>query len=165
MNAKSKVKILHNESAIEMNKTFAKMAENPFNEEYDFLQKIRQDYPRYTVRVREIKKNPYKECWKGLTYDYMRDYIILHSTPEEEAAALAEFNELLLISRCHSKANRYPVIKKWFLAKYLEVAEFGMITNTSDNENADPNEEASDTQDNKVVDMPQQSEDEDDAAN
>ena len=34
MNAKSKMKVLHNESAIEMNKTFAKMVENPFSEEY-----------------------------------------------------------------------------------------------------------------------------------
>ena len=143
MNAKSKMKVLHNESAIEMNKTFAKMVENPFSEEYTFLQKVRQDYPNYKVRVREIKKNPTKECWKGLTYDYMRDYIILHSTLEEETEAVAEFDEMLLISRCHSKTNRYPTIKKWFLAKYPEVAEFGMPT-------AEAKEES-----NKVVDLPQ----------
>ena len=126
MNAKSKMKVLHNESAIEMNKTFAKMVENPFSEEYAFLQKIRQDYPQYKVRIREIKKNPHKETYAGLTYEYMKDYIILHSTVEEEAAAVAEFNEMLLISRCHSKANRYPAIKKWFLAKYPEVSGFGV---------------------------------------
>lgn len=125
MNTKSKIKVLHNESAIEMNKTFAKMVENPFSEEYAFLQKIRQDYPVYKVRVREIKKNPNKETYAGLTYQYMRDYIILHTSPEEELAALAEFDELLLISRCHSKAKRYPVIKKWFLEKYSDVAKFG----------------------------------------
>ena len=145
MNAKSKMKVLHNESAIEMNKTFAKMVENPFSEEYAFLQKIRQDYPQYKVRIREIKKNPNKECWKGLTYAYMRDYIILHSTQEEEAAAVAEFNEMLLISRCHSKANRYPAIKKWFLAKYPEVAEFGMPTK----------EETADNQSDKIIPLPQ----------
>lgn len=148
MNAKSKMKVLHNESAIEMNKTFAKMVENPFSEEYAFLQKIRQDYPQYKVRIREIKKNPHKETYAGLTYEYMRDYIILHSTKEEEIEAVAEFNEMLLISRCHSKANRYPAIKKWFLAKYPEVAEFGMTAK----------EENSDTQNSKVVDLPQQSE-------
>ena len=63
MNAKSKMKVLHNESAIEMNKIFAKMVENPFSEEYAFLQKIRQDYPQYKVRIREIKKNPNKETY------------------------------------------------------------------------------------------------------
>lgn len=125
MNAKSKMKVLHEDSVIEMNKTFAKMVENPFSEEYAFLQKIRRDYPEYKVTIREIKKNPNKETYAGLTYQYMKDYIILHTAPEDEAEAMAEFNELVLISKCHSKALRYPAIKKWFLAKYPEVAEFG----------------------------------------
>ena len=34
MNAKSKMKVLYNENVIEMNKTFSKMVENPFSEEY-----------------------------------------------------------------------------------------------------------------------------------
>ena len=143
MNAKSKMKVLHEDSVIEMNKTFAKMVENPFSEEYAFLQKIRRDYPDYKVTIREIKKNPNKETYAGLTYEYMKDYIILHTSEEEETEALAEFNEMLLISRCHSKALRYPTIKKWFLAKYPEVAEFGCITPAAEN--------------NKVVDLPQQS--------
>lgn len=142
MNAKSKMKVLHEDSVIEMNKTFAKMVENPFSEEYAFLQKIRRDYPDYKVTIREIKKNPNKETYAGLTYDYMRDYIILHTSEEEETEAMAEFNEMLLISRCHSKALRYPTIKKWFLAKYPEVAEFGCTTLAAEN--------------NKVVDLPQQ---------
>ena len=142
MNAKSKMKILHEDSVIEMNKTFAKMVENPFSEEYAFLQKIRRDYPEYKVTVREIKKNPNKETYAGLTYEYMKDYIILHTSKEEEEAAMAEFNELVLISKCHSKALRYPTIKKWFLSKYPEVAEFGCITPAAEN--------------NKVVDLPQQ---------
>ena len=125
MNAKSKMKVLHEDGVIEMNKTFAKMVENPFSEEYAFLQKIRRDYPEYKVTIREIKKNPNKETYAGLTYQYMKDYIILHTAPEDEAEAMAEFNELVLISKCHSKALRYPAIKKWFLAKYPEVAEFG----------------------------------------
>ena len=142
MNAKSKMKVLHEDSVIEMNKTFAKMVENPFSEEYAFLQKIRRDYPEYKVTIREIKKNPNKETYAGLTYEYMKDYIILHTSKEEEDAAMAEFNELVLISKCHSKALRYPTIKKWFLSKYPEVAEFGCITPAAENK--------------KVVDLPQQ---------
>lgn len=134
MNAKSKMKVLHAKRVIEMNTTFAKMIENPFSEEYAFLQKIRQDYPEYKVTIREINKNPNKETYAGLTYQYMRDYIILHSTPEEEADAVAEFDEMLLISRCHSKGHRYPVIKQWFLAKYPEIKDFG--TNTAEKEKA-----------------------------
>ena len=38
-----------------------------------------------------------------------------------------EFDELLLISQCHSKGRRYPVIKNWFLDNYPEVRDFGMV--------------------------------------
>ena len=40
----------------------------------------------------------------------------------------AEFVELVLISKCHAKAKRYPTIKKWFLEKYPEIVQFGMPT-------------------------------------
>ncbi len=58
----------------------------------------------------------------------MREYIILHSTPEEEKEAVAEFDELILISKCHSKAKRYPIIKKWFLTKYSKADDFDIST-------------------------------------
>ena len=34
---------------------------------------------------------------------------------------------LLGLSECHSKPFRYPVIKSWFLAKYPEIATFGIL--------------------------------------
>ena len=40
---------------------------------------------------------------------------------------LDEYNHLRLISECHSKSRRYAPIKRWFLAKYPEVAEFGLL--------------------------------------
>ena len=67
MNPKSRVRVFHQSREIEMNKVFAKMVQNPFSEEYDFLQKIRGDYPAYTVTVREIKKNTTQEHYAGLT--------------------------------------------------------------------------------------------------
>jgi hypothetical protein len=33
---------------------------------------------------------------------------------------------MILVSQCHSKAFRYPVIKKWFLKKYPEIVKFGL---------------------------------------
>jgi hypothetical protein len=83
------------------------------------------NHPTYEIAQRAIKTNPKKDTYKGLTYEYMRDYIILHSTPEEEAAAVAEFDELILVSKCHSQSLRYPTIKKWFLTKYPSANEFG----------------------------------------
>ncbi len=120
------LKINHTNRTIIMDRTFAKMAENTFSEEYRHLQMVRQDYPTYEVVRKTIKKNPNKETWSGLTYEYMINYIITHEPVETRKAVLDEFAELKLISECHSKSKRYPVIKNWFLNKYPAIKEFGM---------------------------------------
>lgn len=80
----------------------------------------------FTVEVKTIKRNSAKECYKGLNYEFMEDYIRTHETKETVVEVLSEFEEMLLISQCHSKAFRYPTIKKWFLEKYPEIVQFGM---------------------------------------
>ena len=128
------LKVDHENGRIVMNRTFANLAANVFSEEYKILQGARQDYPTYVVVRRTIKKNPNRECYRGLTYDYMREYIILHSSREEEMAAIAEFDNQIHISKCHSNCRRYPVVKAWFLQKYPEVKEFGSFR-LQDNDN------------------------------
>lgn len=124
---KNTIKIDNENRQLIMDKTFAKKASNIRSEEYDLLQRARADYPNYVVKTRTIKKNPCKESYRGLTYDYMRRYINYEeSTEESRLAALAEMDNLLFISECHSKSKRYPVIKKWFLDKYTEVARYGI---------------------------------------
>ena len=131
---KNKLMINHKDRLIIMDRTFAMHAMNTMSDEYEHLQRVRTDYPKYEVIQRHIRQNEQKKTYKDLTYEYMEDYIILHTAPEDEAEALAEFNELRLISKCHSKAHRYPTIKKWFLAKYPEVAEFGCFNSCEDDE-------------------------------
>ena len=58
-------------------------------------------------------------------YEYMEDYILTHGTAEEVKKNLAKYEELLLISECHSRARRYPAIKSWFLETYPEIVKFG----------------------------------------
>ena len=125
MHSKSKIKVFQTKGIIEINTTFVKMMQNPLSDEYALLQKTKMENPTFTVRRRQINSNPHKDTYKGLTYEYMRDYIILHTAPEKEAEAVAEFDEMILISKCHGKTLRYPTIKKWFLAKYPEIAKFG----------------------------------------
>ena len=108
-----------------MTRAFAKLASDIRSEEYQILQKARHDYPNFSVEVRTIKRNPNKETYAGLTYKYMRDYISTHEAAETRKLVLNEFDEMLLISQCHSKAFRYPTIKKWFLEKYPAVGNFG----------------------------------------
>lgn len=116
----------HNRNLIIMDRTFAKLAQDTFSDEYKHLQMVRADYPTYRVARKTIKKNPNKETWKGLTYDYMRDYIILHEKAETRKAVMDELEDLILISKCHAKSKRYPAIKNWFLNKYPEIKQFGI---------------------------------------
>ena len=123
---------------IVMTTTFAKKCQNTASAEYAQLQSVRRDYPTYAVTTRQIKKNPKKETYAGLTYEYMRNYIITHAYDETREKEVAEFDELVLISKCQTKAKRYPTIKKWFLAKYPAIAKFGMDAEVeADNEAAE----------------------------
>lgn len=122
---KNTLKICHKTGAIVMDATFAKKSENTMSAEYAHLQQVRRDYPTYEVIKRTIKRNSSKKTYAGLTYEYMENYILTHGTKETRKANYAEYNEMVLISKCHGKAYRYPVIKRWFLEKYPEIAEFG----------------------------------------
>lgn len=108
-----------------MDRIFAKKSQDVRSEEYELLQRVRRDYPRFPVVVRRIKRNSQKETYAGLTYDYMEAYIEAHEEGEAYEAVMAEYRELRLIAQCHAKSRRYPTIKKWFLSKYPAVAMFG----------------------------------------
>ena len=125
MNAKSTLKVKYAEGIIEMNTTFAKMMQNPLSDEYALLQKVKMENEGFRVQTRQIKTNPKKDTYKGLTYEYMKKYIKLHETKEEAEKVITDLEDQILISKCHGQRLRYPTIKKWFLAKYPEVAKFG----------------------------------------
>ena len=125
---KNTLKINHENKTIVMDRTFAKFAENTRSDEYAHLQQVRRDYPDYAVTTRTIKRNPEKETYKGLTYEYMEDYILRHESEENALAIIKEFNELRTISKCHKQGLRYPTIKKWFLEKYPEIVDFAIAS-------------------------------------
>ncbi len=129
---KNTLKIDFANNAIIMDRTFAKNCSNTSSDEYAQLQRVRQDYPTFAVSTRHIKKNTKKETYAGLTYAYMEDYIITHETGDDRQEIMDEYEQLRLVAECHSKGRRYPTIKKWFLAKYPEITEFGMLKVTID---------------------------------
>ena len=104
-----------------MDRTFAKTASIVGSANYNLLQEARRDYPGYGVITRSIRKKEDKECYRGLTYKYMEDYILTHANA---AANMAEYHQQRLLADCHSV--RYPNVKKWFLKTYPEVAQFGV---------------------------------------
>ncbi len=121
---KNTLMINHEKKLIIMDRTFAKNAKNTMSDEYRHLQMVRRDYPNYQVVQKVIERNSNKQCYNGLTYDFMRWYINKYSTADQKAQTLATFEHMLDISRCQSKAYRYPVIKQWFLATFSEIANF-----------------------------------------
>ncbi len=138
---KNYLKIDHSNRTIVMDRTFAKYAANTMSEEYAHLQQVRRDYPKYEVIQRQIKRNSTKKTYNGLTYEYMEDYIMTHGEAETIKANLAEFHEMRLISECHGKAFRYPIIKSWFLDKYPEITKFGVVDKPQTIEVGDQQEE------------------------
>ena len=119
---KNTLRLNHAERTIVMDKTFAKFAANTMSAEYAHLQQVRQDYPLYTVVQRHIRKNTKQEHYHGLTYTYMEYYIASHGSKEDRRI----YDEMKLISQCHSKGFRYPVIKSWFLERFPEIKTFGV---------------------------------------
>ena len=102
---KNTLKICHKDGVIVMDATFAKKSENTMSAEYAHLQQVRRDYPTYKVIRHTIKRNAEKKTYKGLTYEYMEYYILTHGTKEEKQKNFAEYNEMILISKCHGKPN------------------------------------------------------------
>ena len=150
MNPKSRLSVKYAKSVIEVNTICAKMMENPRSDEYELLQKIKMENPGFTVSRRQIKSNPKKDTYKGLTYEYMKKYIKLHETKEEAEKVIAYLEDQILISKCHGQRLRYPTIKKWFLAKYPEVAQFG-IDETEDQDNKQDEAQTAETKNQNAV--------------
>ena len=115
------------EARLVMDRTFAKNCAIAGSAEYNLLQSARRDYPNFSVVQRTINRNEKKECYRGLTYKYMKEYIASHEPEETVAAVQVELEEMILVSKCHSMGYRYPTIKAWFLEKYPEIAAFGML--------------------------------------
>ena len=91
----SAIRLNHFAKEILISKTFQKAAMNPNSMEYKDLAEVMEKHPDYKITQRGIKECTHKDTYKGLTYEYMRDYIILTSTKEEEAKNLAALEERL----------------------------------------------------------------------
>ncbi len=68
---KNTLKVDFANEQIIMDRTFAQKVTNTNSMEYAHLQQVRRDYPNFTVTTRKIKRNPDKETYKGLTYEYI----------------------------------------------------------------------------------------------
>lgn len=112
------MKIINERRAIELTNAEAKQARTFGTEAYKALQRARKDYPDYIVTV-AVRKNNAKNS--RLTLDDMRRYISFHD--DASKSVMKEFEVM-----CNAKENgelynnSFFAIKKWFFAKYPEIA-------------------------------------------
>ena len=116
---KGTIKLDHFEKNIYLSNAFAKAASDITSEEYKTFLAVTTAHPDYEIVKYEIKKNPNKESYCGLTYPYMENYIATH---DESGEIKKIYDELRLRAKCHS--IRYAHIKKWFLSVYPEIDDF-----------------------------------------
>lgn len=125
---KSPITIDFVNATITVNAAYAKKASNPFSAEYAQIQKVRADYPTFTVRTRSIKKNAAKDSYKGLTYDYMRAYIMSHEKGEDRVNMRNIKLKKVSISKKqirHIKRKMIPFFLRLLVGKKL-IQNYGM---------------------------------------
>jgi hypothetical protein len=118
---KNVLKIDHKNGKIIMDREFSIKSSTYGTQEYNHLQNARKDYPEYTVERKVIKKNSHKEAFKGLTYEYMEQYMERYKVDE---ATLQEYRDVRFDVKCHS--IRYPYVKQWFLKRFPHVKNLGL---------------------------------------
>ncbi len=107
-------------NTIEITKKFAAAAKRFGTPEYDKLQTVKRDYPKFKVEVKAVKSK--KETFKGLTFDYMESYI----NANDDYEMRKKFLQLRGLNEDGSKiemaeAASYGKIKEWFLENHKEL--------------------------------------------
>ena len=100
-------------NTIILNKKFAKEASRDINSEaYRTIRTLRADYPDFKFVEKTIEKKPGKKTYRNLTFEAMREHIVLLN----DSANLAQYDHLMEFYKTH--AGRYAKIKAWYLKQY-----------------------------------------------
>ena len=105
---------------IEITKKFAAAAKRFGTAEYEDLQSVRKDYPQYRIQIKVAGKKA--DTYKGLTFTYMKDYILKKNNDE----MLKTFYELCGKDEEgkdmeFAPTASYGEIRKWFLEQNKEL--------------------------------------------
>ena len=99
---------------ITVTKKFLKAASVYNSPEYKLMKEIRADYPTFKFAEKEIAKKAGKTTHKNLTFEKMREHIIIRDG--EESETLKRYDYLLEFYKTHT--GRYAKIKAWYLKQY-----------------------------------------------
>lgn len=112
---------------IEMTKTEAKNAGKPNTAEYNTLFELMTRFPGFPIEI--VKSARKIDRFKGLDYDYMKNYIESH-----DESKLEIFYELRGLDKNGKKIDMatvatYGEIKMWFLTQFPEIEKMGERVN------------------------------------
>ena len=112
---------------IEMTKAEAKAAGKIGSDKFNELRQYMNEFPGFEIQIKAPAKR--KVEFRGLTYEYMKNYIKKHD--DENGTIMAEFRELIAQDKKdkvegaeHLEATGYLDVKKWFLAKFPEIRQY-----------------------------------------
>ena len=89
---------------IVVTKKFLKCAEDFHSAEYREMLALMKELPNFTIKVREVCRTHYKSSNKGLTYNAMRNYLMMNGCEHLET-----FEKLI------GYGCSYSQVKEWFL--------------------------------------------------
>ena len=99
-------------NAIEITKAFEKKASIYGSAEYRELIDAKKEFPNFRIVVKTTKSN---NSFKGMDYDFMREYISKHEDAEKHTEELQELID---------KKLSYGEIKQWFVEIYPAFKEY-----------------------------------------
>ena len=111
---------------IEMSKKEAKAAGKIGTPEFEELKNYMAIYPGFEVQITAPAKR--KVEFRGLTYEYMKNYI--KKNDDEDGTIMAEFNALIAQDKKdgkegaeHLEAAGYLDVREWFLTAFPEIKQ------------------------------------------
>ena len=109
---------------IEMTANEAKAAGKIGSEKFMELRQYQEVYPTFTISIKASTKR--KATFSGLTYKYMRAYIVNHD--DEDGKIMGQFLTLIAQDKKdkvegseHLEAAGYLDVREWFLSTFPEI--------------------------------------------
>lgn len=117
MNTRSVFAYDHPNKTILGSKTSLKKAGRPNSPESVLLASMMKQYPDYTVKEKEVKKNSSKNVYDGLTMELMKAYIEIQDNSKEMLKIYDRVVEMATKQQ-KNKKKKYPLTKSWFTSVY-----------------------------------------------
>jgi hypothetical protein len=92
-----------------MTADFADKAYNPATQEYKILTRLQRDFPNLRVLRKTHRSPKTSNPAKGLTYDRMKKYILLHENADEL---------IDLFQKVKDTGRGYQYVKAWFVKQF-----------------------------------------------